>query len=86
MLLFLILNNNFNQSIKENKYISPVEYYVLSEYQGKIAVFKNNDNIPINVFDTYISTLPLHDRTLIKEGIQVKTKEELQRLIEDYTG
>lgn len=86
MLLFLMLNANFNQSIKENKYISPTEYYILSEYQGKIAVFRNDDNIPINVFDTYLSTLPQHDRQLIKEGIKANTTDELQQLIEDYTS
>lgn len=86
MLLFLIISNNVTKSLKENKYISPIEYYVLSEYQGKIAVFKNGENIPINVFDTYISALPQHDRKLIENGIQVQTKEELQSLIEDYTS
>lgn len=86
MLLFLMLNNNVNQSLKENKYISPIKYYVLSDYQGKIAVFENGNSIPINVFDTYTSSLPQHDRALIEKGIKATTTDELQSLIEDYTS
>lgn len=90
VLFFVILCFSYMESkenkIKENPYISPVEYYKVAEYQGKIAVFKNEENIPIEVYESYISVLPQHDRELLKDGIKVTSTEELQKVIEDYTS
>ena len=83
--LFATLDKDIKEKVVENPYIME-DYYTLSEYKGKIAVFKNQESVPIDIYDVYITTLPQHDRTLLEKGIHIETPEELQRLIEDYTS
>lgn len=83
--LFVMLNKDFDEKVIENPYIAE-EYYTVTEYRGKIAVFKNSESVPVDIFDVYVSTLPQHDRTQIEEGIRIETPEELQKIIEDYTS
>ena len=83
--LFVTLDKDVQEKVVENPYLIE-DYYTLSEYKGKIAVFRNQENIPIDIYDVYVSTLPQHDRTLLEKGIHIETPEELQRLIEDYTS
>ncbi len=61
-------------------------YYLVSDYEGKIAVFKNDSTIPMEIYDTYIHSLPKHDRLLLEKGIHADTRQELQDIIEDYTS
>ncbi len=56
--------------------------YILKEYNGKIGIFENE--ALIYTLDTYIFTLPEKDKKLLKDGIEVSTKEELYELIEEY--
>lgn len=84
--LFMVLNRDIENNIRENPYTPQNDYYTVTEYQGKIAVFKNNDTIPLDVYDTYVSFLPEHDRQLLKEGIRANNTAELQKIIEDYTS
>ena len=74
-----------NRRIAENPYLAE-DYYTVKVYQGKVAIFNNKSNLPLNIFDTYVSTLPQHDRMLLEEGITIENTEELQRIIEDYTS
>lgn len=60
--------------------------YTLREYEGQIAVFSDDSEMPVKVFDTAVSALPKSDREQLELGITVKTPEELQKLIEDFTG
>ncbi len=83
--LFISLNKDTSEIVKENPYLTETRYKV-AEYQGKIAVFKNNSEIPLDIFDEYVSALPLHDRELLEKGILAETEEELQKIIEDYTS
>lgn len=70
----------------EQKTEKPTAYYTLSEYDGRIAVFENGSSKPIEVFDTYISSLPYTEQNEIINGITAESKSELQKLIEDYTS
>ncbi len=63
-----------------------ISYYIVSEYNGQIAVFINDDKTPVKIYDSYVSTLPQKDQVTLKEGIKVETQEELQLIIEDYTS
>lgn len=58
--------------------------YIISEYNGKIAVFRKSSSEPLFVSDVYVSSLPQADKEMLKNGIEVSTKKELNRLIEDY--
>lgn len=84
--LYFLLNRDMNEYIRENPYIPPIDYYTITEYQGKIAVFKNSDTVPLDVYDSYVSVLPQHDRELLKNGIRTESTSELQKIIEDYTS
>ncbi len=84
--LFMVLNRDIENDVIENPYTPRNDYYTVAEYQGKIAVFKNTDTIPFDVYDTYIEYLPEHDRLLLKEGIRADSPGELQKIIEDYTS
>lgn len=84
--LFMVLNRDIENNIIENPYTPRNDYYTVTEYQGKIAVFKNTDTIPLEVYDTYIEYLPEHDRLLLKDGIRATSLGELQKIIEDYTS
>ena len=56
--------------------------YILKEYNGKIGIFENE--ALIYTLDTYIFTLPQNDKKLLSDGIEVSTKEELYKLLEEY--
>lgn len=66
----------------DSKSISP-QYY-LREYDGKIAVFLPDKNVPETVFEVYTSTLPSYDRGQLQLGIPIQSYEELVKRIEDY--
>lgn len=57
--------------------------YVLREYNGKTALFRENSAAPIAVYETPPSALYPADAALLAEGIRVKTDSEIARLVED---
>ena len=60
--------------------------YTIKDYNGKVAVFENDNTYPQNVYDSYTSVLPENDQKRLREGIVVTNTAELQRIIEDYTS
>ena len=60
------------------------EEYLIKEYRGQIGIFSAEGKL-LEIIDTYVKTLPEADRALLGEGISVKTKAELNSLIEDYS-
>ncbi len=60
------------------------EKFIVKEYQGRIGIFSSEGRL-LDVIDTYVKTLPEADRSLLGEGILVKTKEALNSLVEDYS-
>ncbi len=90
ILTFAILYVNLDNDIKNQNSQEPptvkVEFYTVKEHDGKIAVYKNYDTSPIEIYDSYTSLLPEYDKKLLESGIVIYSKEELQRIIEDYTS
>ena len=80
--LFLPKTNNYFQ----NESSTAQNTYTVREYEGQIAIFSDDGEMPVKVFDTSVSTLPKSDRELLELGITVENPEELQRIIEDLTG
>ena len=62
------------------------DIFIVKEYEGKIAVFKNDDSKPTTVYESYISLLPESDRIRLQNGITVDNTNDLQKIIEDYTS
>lgn len=58
-------------------------YFILCEYNGKIALMEEGGEEPIAVYKTPISSLYPADAELLREGIRLKNRGELSRLIED---
>ena len=56
--------------------------YLLREYDGKIALFRDSDPYPLAVYDTPEGLYPA-DEELLREGIRLKSEGEITRLIED---
>lgn len=57
--------------------------FVLKEYGGKIALFSESMEEPLAVYDTPISSLYPADIELLREGVRLKNRAEVARLIED---
>lgn len=60
--------------------------YTVKDYKGRIAIFKYGKELPLEIFDIYTESLPKIDSTRIKEGINIADENELQKIIEEYTG
>lgn len=57
--------------------------FVLREYGGKIALFSENTEEPLAVYETPLSSLYPADVELLRGGIRLKNRAEVVRLIED---
>lgn len=60
--------------------------YTVSEFNGRLAVFEYNSEIPVEIYDIYINTLPDLDYKKIQEGITVYSSESLNIIINEYTS
>lgn len=60
------------------------QFYILKEYEGKIAVFSSDSDKPIKITNASVSKLPQSDQQNLKAGIQVQNQKELNRLLEDF--
>lgn len=58
---------------------------IVREYRERIGIFNEGDEL-IDIIDVYTRTLPEADRLMLKEGIVIKSKNELNSLIEDYSS
>ncbi len=59
--------------------------YMLKEYKGTVALYKNGEMQ--TVYDGIVLTsLPNSDRKRFADGIEVKNEEEARIIIEDYDG
>ena len=70
----------FNQSNNSN--INIYHKYLLKEYDGILAVYKDND-LQYTV-DIYVFTLPEADKKLLSQGIEVSSEHELNDIISSY--
>ena len=85
-ILFVSLNNDINRrSLRDDSDIFP-DYFTVKEYEGKIAVYKNDEESPYIVYDAYVSLLPQQDVERLKQGIVTDNQTYLQSIIEDYTS
>lgn len=84
--LFLFISASPERSEKPRREAQTADSYTVAEYDGKIAVFKNGEVVPFEIYDSYVETLPEHDREILRKGIKTKSAAELQKIIEDYTS
>ncbi|MBO5938573.1 MAG: hypothetical protein J6Q82_03635 [Clostridia bacterium] len=82
--VYLPQEDSSSETESESKEEERLQEYLVKEYRGQIGVF-SMDGTLLEILDTYVKTLPEADRALLGEGISVKTKAELNALIEDYS-
>ena len=58
--------------------------FLLGIYEGRIALWKDENPEPIKVFPYHARMLPASDRRALEEGIRFNSAEDLVRLINDY--
>lgn len=58
--------------------------FLLGIHEGKIALWKENDPEPMQVFPYRAELLPEADQKALKKGIRFENIRQLQSLIEDY--
>ena len=58
--------------------------YIISDYNGKLAVFKEDLALPENIYNIYISSFSEEEQSNLKEGIKINNENELQELLEAY--
>ena len=59
--------------------------FIAKEYEEKIGIFDTSGCL-VQTIDIYTKTLPKTDRALLREGIELRSEDELISLIEDYSG
>ena len=57
--------------------------YIIKDYGGKVAVFESNSNEPMVVYEIYTHLLPENDIELLRRGIKVADRQQLQSCLED---
>lgn len=58
--------------------------YTVKEYQGHLAVFRNQETFPFLEYETDVALLPEKDRDTLKTGKTVHTMAEVEKIVEDY--
>lgn len=57
--------------------------YVIKEYNGAVALFRDGSEEPLAVYSTPLSEINPVDADLLKEGIRLRGLSEVSRLLED---
>lgn len=57
--------------------------FVLREYNGRIALFSESSDEPLAVYKMPLTSLYPGDMALLREGIRLKNRAEVTRLIAD---
>lgn len=57
----------------------------LGEWEGRLAVFRGGA-APEEVFDVFVAALPRADQQALQARIPVKDEEELEKLLQDFSG
>lgn len=73
-------------SFTESEETTVAALYTITDYNGKIALFKRGYSMLVEIFDVNTNSLPQSDRELIIVGVTAYSDEEAQKLVEDYTS
>ena len=92
---FFVLTNNRINNIHENdnteekpvfnqteNSINHDSVYLIKEFNGKIAVYKDNDFQ--YQLEVYVITLPEKDKQLLQSGIVISGEQELNDILSSY--
>ena len=57
--------------------------YLLRDSGGRIALYRQGEEEPVQVYDLYTHLLPQTDVLSLQKGIPIENEEQLDRLLED---
>ena len=72
------------EEINQNSEKQTEYKYFVKELSGKIAIFENGKDVPIETLNTQFEYLPEYDKKILRTGIYVENIEELNKILEDY--
>lgn len=58
--------------------------FLLGNYKGYLALWKENSPEPFQIFPLYVESLPKKDQNALEKGIPARSELELEQLLEDY--
>lgn len=58
-------------------------YFIIKEYDGKVALFREGDEEPAAVYSTPVTQINPADARLLHDGIRLRGMSEVSRLLED---
>ena len=70
-----------NNNVQSEKQIYK---YIVKTYNGRLAVFEPDKEVPFKITDLDVNILPQSDRLLLDAGIGVVDNKELNRILEDF--
>ena len=85
-IIFSSLLEKVNYTEQKQADVKKSIIYTVCDLDGKIAVYKNDDDTPLYVYSVLVKNLPPQDQEALKNGITLDSNEKLIRLIEDYTS
>ncbi len=86
LFIILIIINKDNKTPSDINTENMDMSYMLSDFEGHLALFRGTNERPYIVLDEKTCYLNDYDKQNVKKGIKVNTEQELHRLIEDMTG
>lgn len=66
------------------RYLSLIFLFILGSHNGYIALWRDGNPEPAEVFPYCVASLPEADQNALKQGIEIENEESLLRLLEDY--
>ncbi len=61
-------------------------YGYVGEWKGQLAVFFPGSDVPAEVYEVFIASLPPEEQARLRERIPADDETALARLLEDYTS
>ncbi len=58
--------------------------FLLGNHKGYLALWKEGQPEPYQIFPLKVDSLPEHDRLELEKGIPARSETELSRLLEDF--
>ena len=61
-----------------------ISMYLLGSHKGYLALWKEGQPEPFQIYPVKVSSLPERDRLALEEGIAARSDIELSSLLEDF--
>ncbi len=63
---------------------SETRVYILREFDGKVALFAPGQELPFQMTDISVTSLPYADQAALRRGLVLRGEEALRRTLEDF--